>query len=85
MGLKYAELFWVRTGELLGAIAGLVDRVKEAGRLRADFVLDGLVLMLIANRGLRASSREAQVTASRRFAALAIQSFRSSPEGELVA
>jgi AcrR family transcriptional regulator len=64
----------------LRSIAGLARRAKDAGRLRPDFVLDDLILMLMANGGIRASSPAASVAASRRFAALAIQAFQASPE-----
>jgi AcrR family transcriptional regulator len=64
----------------LSSVAGLARRAQDAGRLRPDFVLDDLILMLMANRGIRASSPDARVAASRRFAALAIQAFRASPE-----
>ena len=63
----------------LRVVAQLARRAKEAGRLRPDFVLDDLVLMLMANGGIRATSPAARVAASRRFAALAIQSFQASP------
>ncbi|MFI9449938.1 TetR/AcrR family transcriptional regulator [Amycolatopsis sp. NPDC052450] len=64
----------------LKAIAELAGRAKDAGRLRSDFVLDDLILMLMANNGIQAASPAAQVAASRRFAALVIQSFRAVPE-----
>jgi hypothetical protein len=64
----------------LRSIAGLARRARDAGRLRPDFVLDDLVLMLMANSGIRATSAAAAVAASRRFAALAIQAFPASPE-----
>lgn len=63
----------------LRGAAELARRAKEAGRLRPDFVLDDLILMLMANGGIRATSPAARVAASRRFAALAIQSFQASP------
>jgi AcrR family transcriptional regulator len=63
----------------LRGTAELARRAKEAGRLRPDFVLDDLILMLMANNGIRATSPAARVAASRRFAALAIQSFQASP------
>ncbi|MEV5710444.1 helix-turn-helix domain-containing protein [Actinoallomurus sp. NPDC052274] len=62
----------------LNSISVLARRAKDAGRLRSDFVLDDLILMLMANRGIRAVSMAAQVTASRRFAALVIQAFQAS-------
>jgi AcrR family transcriptional regulator len=64
----------------LRSMAGLARRAKDAGRLRPDFVLDDLILMLMANSGIRAASPAAAVAASRRFAALAIQAFQASPE-----
>jgi AcrR family transcriptional regulator len=63
----------------LRATAELARRAKDAGQLRPDFVLDDLILMLMANSGIRATSPAARVAASLRFAALAIQSFQASP------
>jgi AcrR family transcriptional regulator len=57
----------------------LVRRAKEAGRLRRDFVLEDISLALMANEGIRAESPEMRVAASRRFAALMIQSFQANP------
>jgi len=64
----------------LRSIAQLARRAKDAGRLRADFVVDDLILILMANGGIRAVSTAAAVAASRRFAALAIQAFQASAE-----
>ncbi|WP_181773762.1 TetR/AcrR family transcriptional regulator [Amycolatopsis pittospori] len=64
----------------LKAIAELARRAKETGKLRSDFVVDDLILMLMANGGIRAASPAAQVAASRRFAAFAIQAFRAAPK-----
>ncbi|XVQ82368.1 TetR/AcrR family transcriptional regulator [Microbispora siamensis] len=61
----------------LNAIAELAHRAKKKGHLRPDFALDDLILMLMANRGIPATSTAARVTASRRFAALAIQAFQT--------
>ncbi|WP_329391911.1 TetR/AcrR family transcriptional regulator [Streptomyces sp. NBC_01716] len=61
------------------AVAELARRAKAAGRLRADFVLDDLILMLMANKGIHASTGEAQVAASRRFAAYVIEAFEARP------
>ncbi|WP_326943139.1 TetR/AcrR family transcriptional regulator [Amycolatopsis sp. NBC_01307] len=57
----------------------LVRRAKEAGDLRDDFVLEDVSLALMANEGIRAETPELRVAASRRFAALMIQSFRADP------
>jgi AcrR family transcriptional regulator len=61
----------------LSSVAGLARRAKDSGHLRPDFVLDDLILMLMANRGIHAASPAARVAASRRFAALAIQAFQA--------
>ena len=66
--------------QALDAAAELARRAKGAGRLRRDFVLDDLVLILMANRGISATSPAAAVAASRRFAALAIRALQASPE-----
>jgi hypothetical protein len=60
----------------LNSVAGLARRAQQAGHLRPDFVLDDLILMIMANDGIRATSPAARVVASRRFAALAIQAFQ---------
>ncbi|WP_433273716.1 TetR/AcrR family transcriptional regulator [Pseudonocardia xinjiangensis] len=57
----------------------LVRRAKEAGALRSDFVLEDMSLALMANDGIRTESPETRVAASRRFAALMIQSFQAQP------
>lgn len=64
---------------VLRSIAELANRAKDAGDLRADFVVDDLIIMLMANRGIHATSTTAQVAASRRFAAFMIQAFQASP------
>lgn len=61
--------------------AEIVRRAKEDGRLRSDFVLDDLVLVLMTNAGIRAASPAAGVAASRRFAALLVEAFGSRPGG----
>lgn len=64
----------------LKAVAGLAQRAKDAGRLRSDFVLDDLILVLMANKGIHATSTATQVMASRRFAGLVIQAFGACPQ-----
>jgi len=63
----------------LRSVAGLARRAQETGRLRPDFVVDDLILILMANRGIRATSPAAATAASRRFAALAIAALAASP------
>ena len=61
----------------LRSIAELIRRAQQAGHVRADAVLDDVVLILMANGGIQAPSREARVRASRRFAALALRALRA--------
>lgn len=63
----------------LKAVAELAQRAKDAGHLRSDFVLDDLILVLMANKGIHATSTATQVVASRRFAGLVIQAFGACP------
>ncbi len=63
----------------LRLLLDLVRRAKEAGSLRADFVLEDVSLALMANEGIRAEPPRMRVAASRRFAALMIQSFQADP------
>ncbi|MDV3126646.1 TetR/AcrR family transcriptional regulator [Mycobacterium sp. 21AC1] len=67
---------------LLGMLTDLTRRAKSAGGLRHDFVIDDLVLVLLAGRGLTSIAPAARETAARRFAALAIDSFRESEANE---
>ncbi|MEV0848921.1 helix-turn-helix domain-containing protein [Streptomyces sp. NPDC049954] len=64
----------------LKAVAGLARRAKDAGHLRSDFVLDDLILVLMANKGIHATSTATRVMASRRFAGLVIQAFEACPQ-----
>ncbi|MBB2948778.1 AcrR family transcriptional regulator [Actinoplanes lutulentus] len=65
---------------LLRSVEGLCRRAIEAGALRPDFVLDDLVLMLLAARGLPVASLEDRLAAARRFAGLALEAFRAASE-----
>ncbi|MEU6534377.1 helix-turn-helix domain-containing protein [Streptomyces sp. NPDC047000] len=66
----------------LRAVAELARRAKETGRLRSGFVVDDLVLMLMAHRGVEEVARAARLAASRRFAAYVIDAFRAVRETE---
>jgi AcrR family transcriptional regulator len=69
----------IRTSSLTGA-AELIRRAKDTGHLRPDIVLDDLLLMIMANNGIHATTPAARLAASRRFAALMIQAFRTPHE-----
>jgi AcrR family transcriptional regulator len=63
----------------LRLLLDLIRRAKDAGELRADFVLEDLVLALMTNEGIQAATPELRAAASRRFTALMIQSFQAGP------
>lgn len=63
--------------------AELVDRAKAAGKLRADFVVEDLPVLLMANAGVIAGTANAAPDAWRRFAAYMIQAFRAGQAAPL--
>jgi AcrR family transcriptional regulator len=65
----------------LRSLAELLRRAKGTGQLRRDVVVDDVVMVFMANGGIRATSSAAAVAAARRFAALALRSFRAHPDG----
>lgn len=68
----------IRTASLTAA-AELIRRAKDTGRLRPDIMLDDLILMIMANNGIQATTPAARLAATRRFAALMIQALQVSP------
>ncbi|MGW7256473.1 TetR/AcrR family transcriptional regulator [Streptomyces sp. NPDC054834] len=66
--------------QTLRAVGELARRAQKTGQLRPGFVIDDLILMLIAHRGLQDTPHAARATASRRFAAYVIEAFRAVPE-----
>ncbi|WP_431873546.1 TetR/AcrR family transcriptional regulator [Amycolatopsis sacchari] len=64
----------------LRMLLDLLHRAKESGQLREDIVLEDVILAMMANEGIQARSPELRVAASRRLAALMLQSFRVRPE-----
>jgi AcrR family transcriptional regulator len=67
----------VHRAGMLHSLAGLCRRAQESGVLRADFMLDDLVIVLLAGRGVTAATEERRVIAARRFAAVVIDGFRA--------
>jgi hypothetical protein len=67
--------------QALRAVEELARRAHKTGRLRPDFVIDDLILMLMAHRGLHDTPPATRATASRRFAAYVIDAFRAAPRG----
>lgn len=56
-------------------VTALIDRAKAAGKLRADFVGEDLILLLIANAAISAVTRSRAPGASRRLVAIALDAF----------
>lgn len=72
------DTFAAHRASLLRMLAELARRAQAAGELRRDFVLDDLVLILLAGRGLTAMPPDGREAAARRFAALAVEAFRAA-------
>lgn len=64
-----------RTAMLRG-IGAIARRAAATGRLRPDFVLDDVALLLLAGRGLATAPVDERVVAARRFAAIAVDGLR---------
>lgn len=73
-----AVMFSQHRASLLQLLAELAERAQRDGRLRHDFVIDDLVLVLLAGRGLSSVLPVTREAAARRFAALAIDAFREA-------
>nr|BFF21272.1 TetR/AcrR family transcriptional regulator [Promicromonospora thailandica] len=54
-GVAGGDYFVRHRAALITQMAGLVRRAQAAGKLRADFVIDDLLLVLLAGRGLAAT------------------------------
>jgi AcrR family transcriptional regulator len=64
-------------GDAYRAFIRLADRARAAGALRADFVAEDLVLLLMANAGLVHRTAEAAPGSWQRFIDLALDGLRS--------
>ncbi|MFD9879943.1 TetR/AcrR family transcriptional regulator [Streptomyces alboflavus] len=62
------------------AVTDLARRAQRSGHLRSGFVVDDLMLMLMAHQGIQDAPPETRLAASRRFAAYMIEGFRAHPE-----
>lgn len=61
--------------ELLRMLRGLARRAQRSGRLRSDFVVDDLVLVLRAGRVLGPDGTRTKTSQAQRFAELVIDAF----------
>ncbi|NUT44839.1 MAG: TetR/AcrR family transcriptional regulator [Thermoactinospora sp.] len=73
-----APVFAHHRSALLRQLQALISRAKRAGRLRHDFAIEDLVLILLAGRGLSSTRPATRTAAARRFAALALDAFREN-------
>ena len=78
------EAFVVHRTDLLRMLTKLARQARATGQLRADFVIDDLVLILLAGRGLSATPPADRERAARRFAALAIDALRASDANRIL-
>jgi AcrR family transcriptional regulator len=65
-------------GEMVREIDAISRRAIAVGKLRADFTLDDLMLVLLAGRGLTTLPAAVRAGAARRFAALTIEGLRAA-------
>jgi AcrR family transcriptional regulator len=79
-----AAMFSNHREALLRQLAGLAERAKHSGGLRHDFVINDLVLVLLAARGLSSTLPGTREAAARRFGALAIDAFRESDTNSIL-
>lgn len=69
--------FAAHRAALTGEIAEISRRAIATGDLRADFVLDDFMLVLLAGRGLTTIPARDRVAAARRFSSLMIEGLRA--------
>jgi AcrR family transcriptional regulator len=62
---------------MLRLLAGLCRRAKAAGALRADFVLDDVILVFLAGRALAATPPGVRLAAARRLSTLALDAIHA--------
>ncbi|CAN5363933.1 TetR/AcrR family transcriptional regulator [soil metagenome] len=72
-----AALFTEHRRTLLRMLAELGERAKKTGALRSDFVIEDLVLILMAGRGLSSTTSAHREASARRFAQLALDGLRA--------
>lgn len=75
MTFPAAEALEAKRAEAYRGFAELIARAQAAGRLRADFSPDDLVVLLMANAGVLAATHDAAPDAWRRLVAYMLQAF----------
>jgi AcrR family transcriptional regulator len=77
-----ADAFVAHRAALLRQLAHLGRRAQASGRLRDDYAIDDLLLILLAGRGLASAPVADRPAAARRFAALAVDALRTADTNE---
>lgn len=72
-----APAFEAQRRQAFDGLATLIQRAQAEGALRADFVAEDVVLLLMANAGVVQGTREAAPTAWQRFVALLLEALRA--------
>jgi hypothetical protein len=72
-----------KRNDAYAGVTELIARAKAAGRLRADFADQDLVLMLMANAGVIAATADTLPDAWRRPVAYLLQAFEAGNHGPL--
>ena len=70
-----------RTAEAVELLRTLMASAQRGGSLRADVTVADVVVLLLANAGVVATTGETAPDAWRRFAALMVDAFRAQPAG----
>ena len=78
MTFPMARQFQAERDRAYQGFAELVRRAQSAGKLRADFVPEDLVMLLMANAGVVAGTASAAPGTWRRFAAYMVQAFSAA-------
>jgi AcrR family transcriptional regulator len=78
MTFPMARQFQAERDRAYQGFAELADRAQSAGKLRADFVPEDLVILLLANAGVVAGTARAAPGTWRRFAAYMVQAFSAA-------
>lgn len=83
MTFPTAKAFEERRRRAYEGVVELIGRAKTAGRLRADFTPEDLVLVYMANAGVVNATGDAAPDAWKRVVALMLQSFEAPARGPL--
>ncbi|WP_250003598.1 TetR/AcrR family transcriptional regulator [Actinoplanes sp. M2I2] len=78
-----ATAFEAERDRAVARLSELIDKAKATGRLRADFVHQDMIMVLMANSGVLAATTEAAQDTWRRLVAYLIQAFAAEAASPL--